>query len=231
MQLLSSSTSNKLLLWGLLFVGHSRFIVTALECYHCEGADCEQMDQGKVDKCPDGETVCATIFNEGTIIAKGCLGNITEDIRIKCQGNNIDILNQCHKCKDDLCNEWSPNNMDLECIQCDSKLDPKCRIEGEPLYMDPTHCHISRIPNILCYALKEGNRTVRGCASTLEQQRTCMASDGCYLCNPNTLPVCNALIPKFEDAQNPNTNAGGIIGVEILSYISMVILIVRNHFL
>ncbi|XP_075166179.1 uncharacterized protein LOC142238429 [Haematobia irritans] len=197
--------ATKFLLLALLLVFQIDSNAAERSCNVCEGDDCNQIGHERKEICNNGQQVCATVFDGESILAKGCLNTIPENLRMKCQGSDVDILNQCHKCNDDDCNEWIPSA--FFCVQCDSKTDPTCTIQDDIIYKDPTRCNLNRVPNILCYALKKGDRIKRGCATTLEEQKTCLTSDGCYFCNPSIMPGCNSLIPFLEDSDEQTTES------------------------
>uniref|UniRef100_A0A1L8EIZ8 Putative conserved secreted protein n=1 Tax=Haematobia irritans TaxID=7368 RepID=A0A1L8EIZ8_HAEIR len=201
-QFIGSCTGSHVLLLTLVLVLQILSIAAERTCYKCEGAECIEKSHRFVEKCSTDENICATIFAGETIQAKGCLNTIPEKFRQKCNGSDIDILGQCHKCNDDECNEWALS--DLYCAQCDSRWNPECSIEEDSIMVKPTRCNLSRTPNLLCYALKKEKRIVRGCAATLEEQRTCMTSDGCYFCNPSIAPDCNRIIPALQDMAKPS---------------------------
>lgn len=62
-----------------------------------------------------------------TVLAQGCLEQLSEELRKKCQDKNIgDLqtldskeLSECYKCNQNLCNNLASST--FECIQCDSE--------------------------------------------------------------------------------------------------------------
>lgn len=179
------------------------------------------------------------MFSE-TIQAQGCMENLAENLRSKCSSDDVDALNECHKCNGNLCNKWAANS--FQCIQCDSATvsshaslleecflnldysiqDSNCINNAEIL--DPTRCPISRTPNQYCYTAKDGNRLVRGCTSSLEQQKTCMSSEECVICDPGELSACNNMRADGGDnpvtpTPNPNPSAGAVIDLSVANYV------------
>ncbi|XP_075166180.1 uncharacterized protein LOC142238430 [Haematobia irritans] len=220
----------KFLPFILLIAIQIHAIAAEFSCYKCEGADCDHGVHREVEKCSNGKEVCATVFNGDKIEAQGCLENIPKTLRKQCDGSPIDILNKCHKCKSDLCNLWALS--DSECVQCDSKNEDKCTLQDEPILIHPTKCYMGRTPNLMCYALKEDDRVIRGCAGTIEEQRTCHNSDGCYFCNPNITPACNMIIPVFEDSHKPKPNsAANVNELRAGSFIIMAMTLLFKYFL
>lgn len=61
-----------------------------------------------------------------TVLAQGCLEQLSEELRTKCenkvvsdsQTENSEELNECFKCNNNLCNNLGSSS--FECIQCDS---------------------------------------------------------------------------------------------------------------
>ncbi|XP_013098685.1 uncharacterized protein LOC106081343 [Stomoxys calcitrans] len=219
-----------LILFSTLQVGVIR---AELSCHYCKGINCIRTTYKGVEKCTSDVSVCATVFNGETVEAQGCLDTIEENLREKCRGSAVDHLNQCHKCNEDLCNEWAPS--DFQCIQCDSKKDPNCAKHGEDLEIQPSRCPISRTPNMLCYALKDGDTITRGCSSTLQEQKTCMTSEECFVCNPLILPACNNILlkdgpPKPKPTSKPNPNAGSAISIRVEHYLILLVAYACKYF-
>uniref|UniRef100_A0A1L8EAS7 Putative hyphally regulated cell wall protein 1-like isoform x2 n=2 Tax=Haematobia irritans TaxID=7368 RepID=A0A1L8EAS7_HAEIR len=202
-----------LFLWILLSSIQRQVIAVQRTCYKCEGINCQRTTYKEVETCHSDISVCVTVYEGETIRAQGCLENIPEKLRNKCEGNTIDSLKECHKCSENLCNVWAPSS--YECVQCDSKQNPNCAAHGAALKIEPTRCHISRTPNIYCYTVQEGERIMRGCTPTIEDQTTCAHSDECLICNPSILPGCNRFSPNDGDSpeptptENPNPQPSG----------------------
>uniref|UniRef100_A0A1I8NG85 DUF753 domain-containing protein n=1 Tax=Musca domestica TaxID=7370 RepID=A0A1I8NG85_MUSDO len=180
---------NKLLVLFLFATLQIYSIAAQRSCYQCQGINCLRSTYKSVETCSNGVDICATVYDGSTIQAQGCLGNLAKHLRTKCDSDDADDLPECHKCNENLCNKWAADV--FECVQCDSSSDSKCSNNVDAL--QPTRCPISRTANMYCFATKDGNRVVRGCTSTLEEQRACLASEKCEMCDPSELGSCNGV--------------------------------------
>lgn len=63
--------------------------------------------------------ICQSHLFLETIQAQGCLENLAEDLRMKCNSDDVENMSECHKCNDNLCNNMAASS--FECVQCDSK--------------------------------------------------------------------------------------------------------------
>ncbi|XP_073810975.1 uncharacterized protein [Musca autumnalis] len=195
--------ANKFLVLFLLTILQVHTSTAQRSCYRCEGINCLRSTYELVETCSNGVDICVTVYDGATIQAQGCLENLPENLRKKCKSDGDDdaSLRECHKCNDNFCNKWAPTG--FECIQCDSISDSKCA--NNPDAIQPTRCPISRTANMYCYAAKNGDRVSRGCASSLQEQRSCLSSNECEICNPSELNSCNNV--KVDAGSNPSGNA------------------------
>lgn len=76
----------------------------------------------------------------------------------------------------------------------------------------PSRCGISRTPNEYCFIKSEGQRVIRGCSNTLEDQQTCLLSTECMICQPSDLKGCNGLSEIAIDDNGSGDEGNGDTG-------------------
>uniref|UniRef100_W8BWG8 DUF753 domain-containing protein n=1 Tax=Ceratitis capitata TaxID=7213 RepID=W8BWG8_CERCA len=176
----------------------------AAKCHKCTGINCQRTTFAATEDCLDALDSCVSVFDGSTVLAQGCLGQLTSELRNKCEvsttesadpdeiatddGEALPTTNQqCYQCREDLCNNVSADG--FECVQCDSDVDGKCASDTEGL---PTEkCPIGKAVNSYCYAKLAGKHATRGCAVDLVQQKECLNSNDCVLCTPTDIAGCN----------------------------------------
>ncbi|XP_037828601.1 uncharacterized protein LOC119616318 [Lucilia sericata] len=179
--------------------------VSGRTCHQCNGINCLRTTYESTQKCLNDLDICVNVFDGETILAQGCLEQLSEDLRHKCDAQNLNDSNDCFKCNENLCNNLASKS--FECIQCDSETDENCRINPKSLL--PSRCVISRTPNEYCFVKQEGNHVIRGCAKTLEEQKSCLSSTDCMICQPSQLSGCNDSELLIDDSGSGGSGDGG----------------------
>jgi len=160
-------------------------------CYSCRGINCLRPSQQNVTTvCPDELDVCLTIFDEQTIIAKGCYLDMPENLRSKCE---VPDKRECLSCFNNLCNKNGRD--DNACIKCDSINNKNCA--GNAIELQPVQCESPTALNSYCYVRAVGNGVIeRGCLVHSKDQIACKNDQSCRMCLTADSPGCNSF--KYE---------------------------------
>ena len=155
-------------------------------CYSCQGLNCYRTSKIEVSSnCTDLLDICVTIFEEYSVVAKGCYLDMPEKHRHKCDQRNNP---ECLKCFGELCN--NQGRSDFKCIQCNSNENSKCTSDTSS--MTPVQCSIPTAPNSYCYVKKNGTNVTRGCLLHVKDQQDCMQNDACSMCLSQDAEACNS---------------------------------------
>ncbi|KAI8119007.1 hypothetical protein FF38_10566 [Lucilia cuprina] len=173
-------------------------------CHQCNGINCLRTTYESTQKCLNDLDICVSVFDGETIQAQGCLEQLSEDLRHKCDTQNLNDSTNCFKCNENLCNNLASKS--FECIQCDSKTDENCR--ENPKRLLPSICGISRTPNEYCFVKQEDEHVIRGCAKTLEEQKSCLSSADCMICQPSQWSGCNDIELVIDDSGSDDGGSG-----------------------
>ncbi|XP_049306648.1 uncharacterized protein LOC105222439 [Bactrocera dorsalis] len=171
-----------LLLLGLVFylVSSEIVVVSALQCSHCEGDDC---DDPIVRDCTNETDQCYIRLDDTlNFIGMGCASTL---------GNETEIANlirnkELYVCSTANCNDFENLPAINDCTACDSSTDVRCAIQ-------PTTAGTTRrcatVPFTQCYErvnIANGGTTERGCLIELEGDDfyDCLSEEGenCKVC-------------------------------------------------
>ncbi|XP_055920202.1 uncharacterized protein LOC129951877 [Eupeodes corollae] len=166
-----------------------------LNCYTCEGEQCASSN-GPVKKCIDNDLqTCVTIFSQsGTVVARGCSDDVTQNYEDYCTTNPSD----CIQCKSSGCNIAVSKNDYIDCIFCDAQTNPDCTFDVQNV-KNVRKCHKA------CMTALYPRTTDADPSYNLE--RTCLddkdlddrevCNDLDPLCHSCSSPLCNTqLIPE-----------------------------------
>ncbi|KAM7344563.1 uncharacterized protein ACRADG_011241 [Cochliomyia hominivorax] len=181
----------------------------AKECYSCEGINC--LRTSKVTNkttCVDPVDNCVTVFDESTVIARGCYSSLPEVYRQKC--DNLSDSN-CHKCYKNLCNDRGA----ISCLQCNSENNNDC--SNAISKIESSRCPVSTSPNSYCYTRKSTNYIERGCLIDTSEQLKCFEDNSCEMCIPSS-EACNrdTLIVDSESGSKRITIYSALILVHFI---------------
>ncbi|KAM8713499.1 hypothetical protein ACLKA7_013766 [Drosophila subpalustris] len=158
---------------------------TVRSCYSCNGINCQRTSLSQEQKCSDSLDYCVTIYDNSKVLYKGCSLEIPVQLRQRCESRPN---GSCFKCNSDRCNNVGSSQ--FSCVQCDSSKDSECAENATTL--KATVCVAPTAPNSYCYVKSSGSSsTVRGCATTMTEQKTCLEDANCLLCSPGDVRDCN----------------------------------------
>ncbi|KAM7344562.1 uncharacterized protein ACRADG_011240 [Cochliomyia hominivorax] len=188
-------------------------VTSSRVCHQCRGINCLRTSYKATQKCHNDLDICVTVYDGQTILAQGCFEQLSEELRNKCVDDdnrsleNSEELSECVKCNENLCNNLGSNS--FKCVQCDSDIDKNC--SSNPFSLMLSICGISRTPNEYCFIRREGNRVIRGCSNSLEDQKSCLSSVNCTICQPSKLTGCNQFEVKdgSDSGKDGNCSDGG----------------------
>ncbi|TMW44282.1 hypothetical protein DOY81_010639 [Sarcophaga bullata] len=204
---------NEIALAILLLLKIYKNCVTAERiCHACHGINCLRTSYNVTQNCVDDFDICVTVFEGQTVVYQGCLEQLSEELRNKCNTGlqvidkqNSSKLPECFKCNGNLCNNLASET--FNCIQCDSSSDINC--DSKPESLVASRCLLSRTPNEYCFTKREGERIVRGCLQTLEQQTACLSSEDCMICQPSEMSDCNNMGLSIDGGVNGSEGSEG----------------------
>ncbi|XP_034476759.1 uncharacterized protein LOC117783460 [Drosophila innubila] len=181
----------KVILSALLLVCCSTGLVKAnsiTSCYSCYGINCQRTSLNQEQKCSDSLDYCVTIYDESKVVYKGCSLEIPVQLRQRCESRPN---GSCFKCNSDRCN--NVGSAHFSCVQCDSSKDSNCA--DNAVTLNPTVCVAPTAPNSYCYVKSSGTSSsiIRGCATTMTDQKNCLEDANCLLCSPGDIRGCNSV--------------------------------------
>lgn len=167
-----------------------------LNCYHCEGEECNS-GIGLVGKCEGNNLqTCMTVFNAaGTVVKRGCSDAVFSTESDYCDENP----DKCLACKSNGCNNAKSLNDYVDCYFCDSSDSSTCSINFDSTKTKTRKCQKSCM--VALYPRTSANDPAyelsRSCLDDLDlddrelcangEKEYCKACDGSR-CNTMSVP-------------------------------------------
>ncbi|XP_011178722.2 uncharacterized protein LOC105209814 [Zeugodacus cucurbitae] len=219
------NTVNGVLLYVLLAVTY----VTADEhavnpsvprtCYSCEGINCLRVTKLNVtSECSDLMDYCVTVFRGFTVVARGCYGDLEEQLREKCDSADHP---ECVKCYGNRCND--KGRADFKCIECKSSEDKRCASDTSVL--TAVQCPVPTAQNSYCYVRESKEEGIsRGCYVHQQDQEECLNDAQCSMCLSDDAVACNGYKVNTEVVSGgssvlSNVNVASTATFVLLAYV------------
>ncbi|EDW91184.1 uncharacterized protein LOC6530559 [Drosophila yakuba] len=109
------------------YIGYpSKWITPPVNCYSCNGTECQGTSSGTLRKCTgNDEQNCGTVFDaSGSVIFRGCTDTLYADTELLqyCDENSAN----CKFCKSSGCNNAKELSTYVDCVFCDGSDEAQC---------------------------------------------------------------------------------------------------------
>ncbi|KAL7738265.1 hypothetical protein ACLKA6_006596 [Drosophila palustris] len=179
----------------LLHIGYpGKWATPPVNCYTCEGIDCQGSSLGSLQKCANNDKQnCATVFaTNGSVVFRGCSDKLYNDTDLTQYCD--ETPGSCKFCKSTGCNNAKTLDSFVDCLLCDGSDQASCvRSVGDVTRQ--ISCHGSCFTGLYSRSKVEEDSALelaRGCLDDLEydDREACAEGklDNCVAC---TGAACN----------------------------------------